>query len=258
MSGRGRGAPAGAGDDDDAGVPLAAEGGDAPPPQGLATRAPARASASRAPAGTAGRRSHDLGHAADEQAGVEHHHDRVVPRPVSTPPCVDAHAALRFETTSSASRSSPTSTTSSGEPGSCGRLQSAAQQHQLGAEAGAHRQQHARTSRARAVVGEHVGEDVQHRGRAKVADRGRASARSTPSASRSSLERLLHRVEHLRAARVGDPPADVGAGQALVGEEAGRRRRARCARTRSGTSAPRTMRSPVAPTSQPMARSVSG
>ena len=79
-----------------------------------ARRAPRRASASRAPARTAGRRPTPR-RRSRPAAGVQRHHDRVVPRPCSMPPRRRLQAALRLVTTSSASRSSPTSDDSDGD-----------------------------------------------------------------------------------------------------------------------------------------------
>ena len=69
------------------------------------------------------------------------------------------------------------------------------------------------------VVGEGVGEHVEHGGRGEVADAVERVPRDAEGVP-VDLERVLHRLEDLGTAGVGDPPADVGAGQAVVGEEA--------------------------------------
>ena len=219
-----------------------------------------RASTRPATAGTSGRRDPGLDQHADQQPGVQHHHERVVPAAR-----LDA-AALACSRRRCASRR-PARPAARGRPGATRTVKATrlvtrgprrSQQHQLGAEARTHRHQ-----RCRRLPGAAAGRAGCPRGRA--APTPTTGCRSRPATRQVSstrlarqLERRLERLDHLGAAGVADPPADVGAGQAVVGEEpvdvlaevAPDHRRAPPRRARSA--------GPVLPTSKPMVRSESG
>ena len=95
--------------DDHAGVPARAEGGDAPPAQGLGRARRAPASTTPAAAGTSRPADPRLASAPTSSPVCSTTMNGKWPRPVSTPPRSRLHAALRVETTSSATRSRPTS-----------------------------------------------------------------------------------------------------------------------------------------------------
>ena len=85
-----------------------------------------------------------------------------------------------------------------------------------------------------------------------------ASERQVSSRARAGRSSTSpDRVQHLGAAGMADPGGDVLALEVVVGEETAHVR-AEVVATRSGTSAPSTMRKPVSPMSQPITRSVPG
>ena len=181
-----------------------------------------RASTRPARRGTSGSAHAGLDQRADQQAGVQHHHRPGSGRdPVSTPPRAKLQAALRLETTSSASRSRPTSTTSDRERGQRGHRGSAA------------RSSTSSEQKPGPIAISSPWEPGRRRPVARGCPRGRAAptpttgCRSRPASPRSARRPrrsrpsvVLQRLDHLGAAGVADPPADVVAGQAVVGEEA--------------------------------------
>ena len=153
---------------------------------------------------------------------MQHHHrPGSGAKPVSTPPRSRLQAALRLETTSSASRSSAdqhdqdrergqarsrrsparSSTSSEQNPGPIAISSAVAARRAAAARAGC--------PRGRAAPTPTTG-----------CRSGASEPRVSATASAVELQRVLQRVDHLRAAGVADPPADVGAGQPVVGEEA--------------------------------------
>ena len=165
-------------------------------------------------------------------------------------------AALRFETTSSASRSTPTSATSDGEGDERGHAL-AREQHQLGAEAGTHGQQHAVAARRRRPLAQGVLEHVQHRGRGQVADAGQRVPGQRDGVARQ-LQRGLAAPRSPWGRRGGRPTSRCrrGSGRGRRGS----RRRPRAGSARRAPAPRRRARSAArcAPMSQPMVRSESG
>ncbi len=187
---------------------------------------------------------------ADQQPGVQHHHERVVPAARSRrPPRSRLQAALRLETTSSASRSSADQGDQDGEGDQAGhrtrprsRGAAPARSRSRGPSPSARRRY---PGRGRPVA-QGVLEDVQHRGRRQVADPGqrlpgeprprRAAARAPPAMASITLGPPGWQTHQPMSARVRPWSA-----RKLVDVVA-----AGSARPASGTSASSTIRSPVA------------
>ena len=155
-------------------------------------RPPARASTRPAAAGTSGRRDPRLDQRADQQPGVQHDHERVVPLPG-----LDA-AALAGSTRRCAWRRparpaarAPTSADQDGERDQAGHDASARSSTSSEQKPGPIAISMPWLPGARRPLAQGVLEDVQHRGRGQVADRGPASPRSAATAVAGHLERVL-------------------------------------------------------------------
>ena len=127
-------------------------------------------------------------------------------------------AALRVDTTSSATRSRPTSADQDRE-GDAGWSRAGPQQHQLGAEArapspAARRGCPASGGRSRRCLSSTCSTETDDRLPTAASD-----SQVSATASRGTSSAASQRLDDLRAAGVADPPADVVAGQAVVGEE---------------------------------------
>ena len=83
---------------------------------------------------------------------------------------------------------------------------------------GAHRHQDAMAAGGRRALAQGVLQDVEHRYRGEVAHPGQRLPGQSDRLTRH-LERVLERLDHLGTTGVAHPPADVGAGEPVVGEE---------------------------------------
>ena len=222
----------------------------------------ARASASRATAGTAGRRRSTSTTQPTQQAGVQQRPSTGSGRaPVSTPPRANAQRSVAAaRPTSSASRSTPTATTrtvyqsrdGSDQPSAAGR---AAPRRTPGPIAistpGARRASAGRVARAcRAST-------------CSTDDDDRLPTRASDCQRRRRAPRGRGRARPAIASRTFGPPGcatQVSTSRDLRPCSARKSSTSspRCARRRRRRSAARTIRKPVPPMSQPMTRSVSG
>src|SRR3954453_5954890 len=124
--------------------------------------------------------------------------------PDSTPPCANAHAAGRFDVTSSTIRSAPVARMNTVYQITSVLSFRPLEQHVLARHAGPEGEQ--QPVRARPLL-ELVGQQVEHRRRRQVAD-GIEQAPARLELAAFEVETALERLQHARSTRMSEPAVD--------------------------------------------------